>query len=40
MTCWTIRPDTVPIEVAYTSFFLLYTILGTGPLIMAWLADM
>ena len=40
MSNWTRHPQSVALSAAYASYFLNYTVLGTAPLIFAWLADM
>lgn len=40
MSIWTRHPEALGLAAAYSSYFLNYMVLGTAPLIFAWLADM
>ncbi|KAJ0318267.1 hypothetical protein COL5a_010725 [Colletotrichum fioriniae] len=39
MSVWSSHPTTTPLATAYASNFILFTAMGTAPLIFAWLAD-
>ncbi|KAL6245045.1 hypothetical protein RBB50_007820 [Rhinocladiella similis] len=39
MSIWTRHPEALGLAAAYSSYFLNYMVLGTAPLIFAWLAD-
>ncbi|KAF6840162.1 pantothenate transporter [Colletotrichum musicola] len=40
MSVWSTHPTTTPLGTAYASFFIIFTAMGTAPLIFAWLADL
>jgi hypothetical protein len=40
MSAWTRHPGSVGRSAAYAAYFLNYMVLGTAPLLFAWLADM